>query len=82
MGEIIDNKDFNVNEEGIICRSDKCPKCGKEVPSGSEYCRYCGAEIKGSSKGSKRWSIGLIIWLSIITAIASAALTISIVAVC
>lgn len=31
----------------------KCPKCGKEIAENSQFCEFCGAEIKGKKLPSK-----------------------------
>ena len=30
----------------------KCPKCGREVPPGAQFCPYCGTKISTSSTSS------------------------------
>ena len=29
-----------------------CPNCGKELPDGSKFCGFCGADISKEQKGN------------------------------
>lgn len=43
----------------------KCPKCGKEIADGSQFCEFCGEKILDSAPKSKKWflwvAVGVII---------------------
>ena len=77
MGEVIENIGYAVKEDGTIIRNRECPECGQKIPSHSEFCLFCGAKINGTQHKNS----ALITWLSILTAIAIAALTLSIIAI-
>lgn len=51
MGEIKYNKGFVINENGEIVRNRKCPRCGWNLFSESDYCEYCGAKISNFVQG-------------------------------
>ena len=48
MGEITGQDNFTISEDGTICRSKKCPNCGKEMFSTGEYCEHCGVKISSN----------------------------------
>ena len=36
-----------------------CPNCGKELPDGSKFCGFCGADIAAEQKGNQVTNGGL-----------------------
>lgn len=35
----------------------KCPNCGKEIANDSQFCEYCGAQLKNAGKVDVRWAL-------------------------
>lgn len=35
----------------------RCPKCGKEIANDSQFCEYCGAQLKNAGKVDVRWAL-------------------------
>lgn len=45
MGELLENKSFDVKNDGTIVRERTCPGCGKETYSGGDFCEHCGYKL-------------------------------------
>ena len=57
-GAIASSKAYMPNQEGMIAISmTQCLKCGKEVPSGSQFCANCGAPISTPAQAPYRYEI-------------------------
>lgn len=49
MGEIVENQNYSIKEDGTIVRNRVCPHCGKESSSTGEYCEHCGRKLPKSN---------------------------------
>ena len=43
-----------------------CNQCGKNIPDGSSYCNFCGAEQNGKKSTGFFWLLGLLVVVAVL----------------